>query len=162
MDAPPPTLCEKEFSGWFERWEHIILGIAAGMLVWMIFRDFPVPKQIPALAAALTTAGSIFVGFLATAKSILASLTGHPFIERLKKHTSTGTSYYLDLIDYLMTAIRWSLFLTIYACVTLLIDFDLRQSWHEPFVIGLAILFTVALVSFYRVVSVFTLVLKKA
>lgn len=138
-----------------ERWYPLIFGFTCSIIYLIFFRRYPLPESLKDLLSAVTNLSGIAIGFLAAAQSILFSLPRKYVIQQLKK-----AGMYSRLLNYFMTAIQWSFVLAVISAFGLLIDFTKSQSWHSlAFSVWLFILTTASL-SYYRVIEVFTALLR--
>lgn len=138
----------------FERWYPLGGGIVAGISVFL-FRDFIyLPETLKELFPVVISISAIAVGFLATAKSILLSLEDRPVIRHLKE-----LGGYNDLIQYLLTAVNWSLIASVVSAVFLLL-LPKRETWWyvDSFAIWAFVTVT-AVLTCYRVIRIFSRIL---
>jgi hypothetical protein len=140
-----------------ERWWPVSLGIIASVVYWSVFRDFkPAAERKDVLGATLSI-GAIAVGFLANAKAILFSIDKKRVIVQLK-----DSRYYGYLVDYLMSAVRWSFVLAIISAAGLVVELGKHERWYS---VGRAfwvfVLFA-GMASYYRVVHVFGTILRSS
>lgn len=141
-----------------ERWYPLALGIIAAILYrFTPASEYQPPETLSALMAAVVSVGGIFVGFLATAKSILVSIDDKEIVKKLKK-----ARYYRAVIAYIRLAILWSFALTIYSAAALLVDFKGTQAtpfqwqpWHATLFSVWIFLLVGSIASYYRVAQIF-------
>nr|WP_320125957.1 hypothetical protein [uncultured Shewanella sp.] len=126
-----------------------ILAITAAFVWWSFDCKFP-SNSDSLLSATLTVAG-IFVGFLATSKAILLSMSS-PIIEHLKT-----SNYMNDLVSYIGQAIWFNLLL----CTFCVMGFFLNNKYDFYGItwIGIAVL---ALSAFVRVTNIMLKIFKNA
>lgn len=137
-----------------ERFYPLVTGLTIGLLFLVLYWNSVLPKSVKDLLTAALTIGSISIGFLATAKSILFSMEQKKVIRILK-----DVGKFRVLVKYLMSAVHWSFFWAVLSGIGLLIDFDSPAAWH-PRIFSLWVAITVtACLSYYRVVSMFSAVL---
>lgn len=107
------------------------------------------------LFAIITTMAGIFIAFLATTKSILFALPDRPYIQRARDSGALGR-----IVGYLVTSIRiWMI------VIPLSMAFGIVNGHLPPLVedIGYGLLLylvSAALLGFYRVVSLFSMMLR--
>lgn len=131
---------------WIERlYPYLLMGVSA-LLWYRLQLAFPVSESV--LSSTLSVAG-IFVGFLATSKAILMSMSS-PIIERLRE-----SGYMAVLASYIAQAIWLNL---IFCMVNVIGYFDNQKAaWFSV----LWIMFAVgAFTSFIRVTSVMLKIFK--
>ncbi|MDX8398988.1 MAG: hypothetical protein R8K20_01915 [Gallionellaceae bacterium] len=137
----------------FERWYPFIFAVAAFALAWMNEATLPLSESYRAgLLSAAISASAIFVGFVATSKSILMALPVEGIRQRL--HDS---GFIEDLAQYLNQAMVGSL---IFCVLNIIGFFPVSQQyifWFTPIWIGGGI-FCIA--SFWRIGRVMTAILR--
>lgn len=128
----------------FERWYPLFFAVAATLSALMLDAGFPAEDSYRAgLLSAAISAAAIFVGFVATAKSILMALP--PGGIRKQLHDSR---YIDDLASYLNQAMVSNL---IFCALNVAGFFPVIQThitWFAPAWIGVG---TFCLLSFWRV-----------
>lgn len=93
----------KRFSFFMERFGPWVLAIPLGLLSW--FSGFNIsPDKSASLVGGSLTVSALFVGFLATSKSIIMSYKGSRIFAQLKK-----TGHLSRMVSYLRFAIYSSL-----------------------------------------------------
>lgn len=132
----------------FERAYPYLFGLMAGWFWWRYGNGFP--KGDSLLSATLTVSG-IFVGFLATSKSILISMSS-PVIDELKR-----SGYIIDLVSYIGQAIWVNLFY----CSLCVIGYfvDSQAAWFAASWIATSVC---ALATFVRVTHIMLKVFRYA
>lgn len=149
-------------SGLRERIGPYVIG-AAVVIIWWVFLDGAFPADPAGLLGASGTFASVLVGFLATAKAIIMSISSSP---TYKKIQSLG--YSDQLMDYIKSAIYVGLFFLVVVTLGFFIDWKrigpdawdirgvqaYRALWVVTAVIGLAL--------YVRVIRIIFKVLKKA
>lgn len=132
-----------------EKTSPFLLAGAAAFIWWSFDCKFP-PNSDSLLSATLTVAG-IFVGFLATSKAILLSISS-PIIEQLR-----SSNYMNDLVSYIGQAIWFNLLL----CTFCVMGFFLnnKNDLYGIAWIGIAVL---ALTAFVRVTDIMLKIFKNA
>lgn len=142
-----------------DKYYPVVIGGLISLLYLYLFKRFPkyaLPANLRDLITAATTIASIAVGFLATAKAVLVSISNSDVIQWMK-----DGGHYDTIIDYFVTAIHYCLLTALWSGMLLLIDFK------DPTKIVLAavaiwvFLSVAALFSTYRVISLFSTILKK-
>jgi hypothetical protein len=141
-------------SNW-ERWYPLLLGVASVACYFYWLRNYSFPKSLNDIFSTSTTLSGIVVGFLITAKSILFSIDERYIIKKLKE-----TKTYNKLINYFMSAIQYSFILAFISLFCLFIDFGNPQVYHKIFFSIWLFFLVVAGSSCYRVIDVFSRILK--
>lgn len=137
-----------------ERWYPFVAGLLTGIIFLIACRNCELPKSVKDLLTAALTIGSITIGFVATAKSILFSIEQKRIIRILK-----DVSKFKVLVRYLMAAIHWSFAWAALSGLGLLIDFESPALWHT-WIFSIWVWFTVtACLTYYRVIKMFSLIL---
>ncbi|MUG92822.1 hypothetical protein F7734_10320 [Scytonema sp. UIC 10036] len=140
-----------------ERWYPVTFGFFITALCYLLFRSKPLPSSLKDIFSAATTLSGIAVGFLATAMSILFTISNTFVVKQIK-----NTNKYTRLINYFMDAINWSFLLAAFSLVGLFIDINNLGVWQwSAFGIWLFTLITSGLSS-YRVIRVFAAILRAA
>lgn len=124
-----------------EKISPYLIGFLAGLTAYLMGVNFPKSDSI--LSSTLTVSG-IFVGFMATSKAILMSMSS-PIIAELK-----SSGYIADLIGYIGSAI-W---INLVFCGISVLGFFLAEqsfSWYPVLWIAAS---TCALVAFIRVTHI--------
>lgn len=129
-----------------------LLGAATCWCFW----SRALPTSMTDLLAALISVASIAVGFLATAKSILVSIDDRPIIRQIR-----NVNRYTDLIDYMMCSIHWSFCLGSLCVSMLLVDLSASDPITRTLMGCLGATTGGAAASYYRVVSLFQMILKQ-
>lgn len=136
----------------FERWYPIFFAVAAGAMAWIVDAALPGKSDLTGLLSAAISASAIFVGFIATSKSILMALPTGGIRQQL--HDS---GFKHDLASYLNQAMISNL---VFCAFNIIGFFPIAQehlSLYSPLWIGLGIL---CLASFWRVSRVMTAILR--
>lgn len=137
-----------------ERAYPLVAGILSGVIFLVACRDIVLPKSTKDLLTAALTIGSITIGFVATAKSILFSIEQKQIIRILK-----DAGKFKVLVQYLMAAVHWSFAWAALSGLGLLIDFETPALWHT-WIFSIWIWFTMtACLTYYRVIKMFSLIL---
>ncbi|MBN1671194.1 MAG: hypothetical protein JXR37_09190 [Kiritimatiellae bacterium] len=113
------------------------------------------PKTICDLLAAAINVSAISMGFLATAKSIIYSMEDRRIMRIVK-----DADYHVILIDYFMTAIRWSLALAIWSGVGLVIEWQAGSTWQRVFAAIWLMIVTTMGFACYRIMHIFAKLLR--
>ncbi|WP_152034631.1 hypothetical protein [Paracidovorax avenae] len=121
-------------------------ALAAG-LWWFFLPSFPRDEK-EFLGAAISV-GSIFTGFIATAKAILAALPNDTVMGRLKK-----SGYIKELVSYLAQALYGCLSFSIYGMMGFFLLEERAPSLGKYYAIGWIFLAAFSLAAFHRVASV--------
>ena len=137
-----------------ERWYPYAGGVLVGISVFMFRDSISLPETLKELFPVVISISAIAVGFLATAKSILLSLEDRPVIRHLKE-----LGGYNDLIQYLLTAVNWSLVASLVSAVFLLL-LHKKETWWclDGFAIWAFVTVT-AVLTCYRVLRLFARIL---
>ncbi|MEM4721396.1 MAG: hypothetical protein QXT73_04980 [Candidatus Methanomethylicaceae archaeon] len=138
-----------------ERWYPLVGGIAVSSLYFLLCRQMALPTSIENLFSAVINISAIAVGFFATAKTILFSLSDRYVIRQLKKVGAFDT-----LIDYLLHAIKWCFLLAIITGLAFFIDFKTKPEWQTWALSFWLFLVWVALLSSYRVITILAKILR--
>lgn len=130
----------------FEKIYPYLFGLIAAAFWFRAETVFPTGESL--LSATLTVSG-IFVGFLATSKSILISMSS-PIIDELKK-----SGYIEELVSYIGQAIWVNLLF----CSLNVIGYfvDTRSDWYSLIWVGVSVC---AIVAFIRVTHIMLKVFK--
>jgi len=141
-------------SALIEKWITYILASVCTAAYLHFFGQSQFPKTINSLFTAIISISAVSIGFIATTKSILFALRDSSTVKWIK----SGGGYQ-QLIDYMMTAIRWCFLNAIVSAVCLLLDFP--SYYWAPFLFA-AWLFTcvTAFSSCYRVIHIFSKILR--
>jgi hypothetical protein len=135
-----------------ERWYPLAAGLAVAAVYYFFYRSWTITDAVLNLLLAIVSIAAIAVGFLATAKSILISIDDKLIIQRLKR-----VGYYKILIGYLLSAVWWSLGLSVFSALCLLIDWkDAAGAWWNRPVLALWVCVLVtSLLACARVIYIF-------
>lgn len=139
-----------------ERAYPTVLGLlcAAGYLIFL--RDEPIPGTAKDLLSAVINLSAISIGFLATVKSVLLSIEDRPSIKWLKNGQS-----YDQFRAYVFGSIYSSFAVAVISAVCLLFFGPLEAaSWSTWFVAAYVALVVATGTGYFRVVTVFSLMLK--
>jgi len=139
-----------------ERWYPAFGGLVLCGAYFVLRRRLQLPPE--ALANLFTTVVSvsaIAVGFLATAQSILFSIEDKRAIKFLKDAGKFGA-----LINYMMSVVNLSFLLAAASAVGLLINWKEESKWHSYGFTLWVLLSGTAASSYYRVVSIFSAILR--
>lgn len=139
-----------------ERWCPLILGLFIGCIGFRLLETNYLIDIRKELFLATLSFGSITIGFLATAKSILFSIGGSTIIKWLKR-----AKLFNILIDYLLDGINWSFALVIISILGLMINFISTQLFTSVYLQIWLITFCINLLSVYRVVTLLGRILKR-
>lgn len=98
---------------WQNRHPHIVGGAVAlaYVLLWS-WKRFAIPANYKELISNSITVAAITMGFVATAKSIVATTGDNPFILRVKAHKAYGTFVFLiqEVARFALSLILFGLF----------------------------------------------------
>lgn len=130
-----------------ERIYPAILAIVAAIAWWYFSPNFPRDEK-EFLGAAISI-GSIFTGFIATAKAILAALPNDTVMGRLKK-----SGYIKELVYYLAQALYGCLTFSVYGMMGFFLLEEKSPSLGRYYAIGWIFFAVFSLAAFYRVSSV--------
>ncbi len=137
----------------FERWYPVIFALAASVLAWILCATLPDNDSYRAgLLSAAISASAIFVGFVATSKSILMAMPSGGIRQQLK-----DSDFQSDLAEYLNQAMVSNL---VFCTVNILGFFPIANQhiyFYSTIWIGLGV-FCIA--SFWRVGQVMTAILR--
>lgn len=142
-------------SGRVERWYPLVSGVILTLCYFLFLRKYPLPNSIKDLFSAITNLSGITIGFLGTAQSILFSIDKKYVIQQLKV-----TGVYNKLINYFMTAIKWSFALGIISIFCLILNFETMDAWHCLLFFAWLFVLTTTALSCYRVIDVFAGILR--
>jgi hypothetical protein len=138
----------------FERTYPYVIALIAGFAAWH-FKVSPAPTKLDGMLTSAISVSAIFLGFLGTAKAMLLSFRSSKF-----SWIKSKPIVWKLLLGYLKVAFQTSLLACLYSLFLLVFDANLLPEAVKPFVIPLWVfVFTVAVVTFYRVVSVFFAIL---
>ena len=138
---------------------HIAALVAAsgyGVFCWH-YPEYALPKNLKDLLTASSTISSIVVGFLATAKATLLSISHSRSVKWVKQGNQ-----YQTLIDYFMTAIHYSILTAVSSALMLLFDFDQLPFYAVYFIAGWIFLSVGSLFSGYRIILLYASILRNA
>lgn len=130
----------------FEKFYPYLFGLIAAAFWLMAETIFPTGESL--LSATLTVSG-IFVGFLATSKAILISMSS-PIIDEIKR-----SGYIEELVSYIGQAIWVNLFFCSLSVVGFFVATD--AGWYSLIWIGTAVC---SLLAFIRVTHIMLKVFK--
>lgn len=134
-----------------------VLAAAGYAVVCWYYPKYALPKNMKDLLTASATISSIVVGFLATAKATLLSISHSKSVKWMKQGNQ-----YQTLIDYFMTAVHYSIFTAVLSALMLLFDFSNLPQYARYFV-GLWIFLSVgSLSSGYRIILLYASILRNA
>lgn len=142
-----------------EIYPHLLALVIAGAYLYLNFKfpQYTLPKNLKDLLTASATINSIVVGFLATAKATLLSISSSKSIKWMK----TGGQYQ-TLIAYFMTAVHYSILTAIVSALMLLFNFDKLPPFAAYFV-GLWVFLSVgSLCSGYRIIRLYSTILRNS
>ena len=141
-----------------EKWYPLFFGVIFAILCSYFFTNNPSLNSFKELFSATTTLSAIVIGFLSTAVSILLTI-----IESYIMQQIINGQVYDKLINYFMDAIQWLFILTLLSFIGILIDIT---QFYQPFkslAFGVwALAFMTSGLSSYRVIHVFTSILRAA
>jgi len=125
--------------------------------LFFLYPKFAIAKGFRDIFISAITINAISIGFLATAKAILISIQKSRIVKWMKE---TGT--YETTIQYFMDALSLSMMSAILSMLLLLIDFNNPVKY---ILFGIAVwvfLFIYSLLSMYRIIDLFSKILRKA
>lgn len=131
-------------------------GIGAYVALYHWFPQYALPKNLKDLLTASATISSIAVGFMATAKATVLSISDSRPVKWLKEAGQFNT-----LVDYFMTAIHYSMATAILSALMLLFDFQNLPSFAVYFIGSWVFLSIGALSSGYRIIRLYAGILRK-
>lgn len=131
---------------WVEKSYPFIFASAAAFAWWHFSPSFPRDEK-EFLGAAISV-GSIFTGFIATAKAILAALPNESVIGRLRE-----SGYIKDLASYLTQALYGCLAFSVYGMAGFFLLEEKSPSLGKYYAIIWIFLAIFSLSSFHRVAS---------
>jgi hypothetical protein len=141
-----------------ERWYPLLAGLAAAAVAWALRTHVNIESQaLSNLMGSVLNLSSIAVGFLGASAAILLSIDQRRVIRDLKKMGS-----YNRLIDYLISAVRWSFGLAVFSAIGGLAYQKLDGVPHARagFFLVWFFLCVVSAVACYRIVYIFADVLR--
>ena len=125
--------------------------------LFIVYPKFALTKGFRDIFISAITINAISIGFLATAKAILISIHDSKVVKWMK-----DTGSYDTTIQYFMEALVLSMLCALWSMLLLLIDFT-DPIKYIVFCIALwAFLFIWSMLSMYRIISIFSKVLRKA
>ncbi|OPY13313.1 MAG: hypothetical protein A4E66_00818 [Syntrophus sp. PtaB.Bin001] len=140
-----------------EKWYPLAAAIIICGCYFFYFRKYPIPDTINNLYNIAVSISAISVGFLATSKSILFTIYDRKIIQWIK-----SAGLYDSLVDYMMAAIHYCFILSIMSAIGLLINMKPMPEWYS-YAFGLWLFIgTAALCSCYRVIHIFSKILRQA
>lgn len=137
---------------------HIAAIFFAGVYLFLNYKypQHTLPKNLKDLLTASATINSIVVGFLATAKATLLSISGGRAIKFMK-----SGGQYDTLISYFMTAVHYSILTAVLSALMLLFNFDKLPPIAAYFVGFWVFLSVGSLCSGYRIIHLYSTILRK-
>lgn len=140
----------------FERWYPLLFAVAAAVAAFLMDTSLPDGNDgyRAGLLSAAISASAIFVGFVATSKSILMALPKEPGGIRQQIHDS---NFIHDLANYLNQAMASSLAFCALNIAGFFPTVQAHMSWYSPIWIGLGVF---CVFSFWRVGRVMTVILR--
>lgn len=136
---------------------HVIAVIAAVGYLYLNYKypQHTLPKNLKDLLTASATINSIVVGFLATAKATLLSISGGRAIKFMK----SGGKYNV-LIEYFMTAVHYSILTAVTSALMLLFNFEKLPPYAAYFICFWVFLSVGSLFSGYRIIRLYSTILR--
>lgn len=131
----------------------VLTGVAVSAAVWCC--EIQLPSRLSDLLPVLLNISAITTGFLGTTASIFLSISSKPIIRDMKE-----TGEYKQLMEYLIASIRWSLVLAVISGIGILLGFSVMDWWDKLYVGVLAFVLMTAFLAFYRVMVIFSQVLR--
>jgi len=140
-----------------EKWYPLTAGILVSLILLTLeFRySFQLPLTIKDVLTAMTSISSIIVAFLAAVQAILFTINQEQVIKNLKQ-----AGVYKKLINYLMDAIHWSIFLAVISSAGLILDFSVPQKWYSYAFCAWGFILTTSILSCYRIIMLFNKILR--
>lgn len=138
---------------------HLVAIIAAlGYFSFLYqFKEYVVHPNMKDLLTASATISSIAVGFLATAKATLLSISKSRVVKWMK-----DGGVYNAMIDYFMTAVHYCMITAVYSALLLLFDFT-KSAITNLLLVTLWVFLSVgSLLSGYRIIRLYSDVLRKS
>lgn len=135
----------------------ILAAIATG-LFYFCFRgnvDLLFVGSIKELLSSVITISAIGIGFLATSKSILISMRTSKIVKWMK-----DGGHYAAILNQTMSAIHWCFALTMISALALVFDFKTVTQKHLYFASVWVFIATTALLCSYRIVKLFSTILR--
>lgn len=137
-----------------QRWYPLCGALVSGGLAYAFLRDVPEGTASTLMGHAINVA-AISVGFIATAKSILASIEQTRIIELMRE-----SGYYDDLLDHMVNAIKLWFWVAFLSGALVLIG-ELPDRWGRGAFSFWIFSIAWAALAGYRVLSMLTLVLRQ-
>ena len=124
--------------------------------LFSFYPKFALAKGFRDIFISSITINAIVIGFLATAKSILISIQNSEVVKWMKETNTYETTikYFMDAILLAMACAVWSMFL-------LLIDFSNPVKYILWWIAVWVFVFVYAMLSTYRIIRIFSKVLRK-
>lgn len=145
-------------TGRWEKWYPLSLGAIFTILCCSYFSKNNLPDSWKEILSSATTLSSIAIGFLATAMSILFTISNSHVVKQI-----INTNSYDKLINYFLDAINWLFWLVLFSFIGLFVDI---RAWQKPLQLLACGLWFFSLItsglSSYRVIRVFAAVLRAA
>ncbi len=132
---------------WAEKIYPFVFAIAAA-IAWNHFSP-SFPRDEKEFLGAAISVGSIFTGFIATAKAILAALPTDSVIAKLKT-----SGYIKELASYLTQALYGCLAFSVYGMIGFFLLEEKAPSLSKHYAIGWIFFATFSLFAFHRVAKV--------
>lgn len=140
---------------WAEKFYPLIGAIFASFGTFFFMPGFLIEHIIQNLMNPALTISAIAIGFLATTKTLLATIEDKDIIKKLK-----DVGYYIILLEYIMAAVKASFITAILSAIGIVVaDFE-NLPWLKY---GLALWVgsaTYTGLSFYRVIQIISSILK--
>lgn len=136
-----------------EKWYPIAAAATVAAVWWHFSPSFPRDEK-EFLSAAISI-GSIFTGFIATAKAILAALPGDSVMRKLR-----SSGYIKNAVSYLTEGLYACLLLSVYSVAgffLLKIESPSLEAWYTSIWIFFAVY---AFLSFHRIASILSRILQ--
>lgn len=142
---------------WDKVYPHLTAIFVAGayFILNYYYPQYSLPKNLKDLFAASASISSIVVGFLATAKATLLSISSGRSIKWMK----SGGQYQI-LISYFMTAVHYSIVTAVVSALLLLFNFEKLPPYAAYFVCFWVFLSVGSLFSGYRIIRLYSTILK--
>lgn len=139
-----------------EAWYPAIVAAAVAAAFWHYLSDYSLPETTKDLLGAVISLAAISIGFLATVKSLLVSLAGRPDVAWLIKG-----EFYDRFHRYVFQAIYASFVIATASTVILLLLKPIESlAWRQHLAAGYVALLTFTGAATFRVLTVFSLMMK--
>jgi hypothetical protein len=138
----------------FERTYPYLFAVAVGIASWY-YKVEPSDAKFDGMLTSAISVSAIFLGFIGTAKAMLLSFRSTKFT-----WMKSNPAVWKLLLGYLKAAFRLSFIVCLASLVLLIFDTAKISAEIKPYIVPVWVfLFSASVITFYRVVTVFFIIL---